>query len=412
MITRAFPRPWLDKKGRLSPLRAVTFTLLWLPALWYAARYALNDLGARPTHQALLGAGLWTIWWLIVSLTMTPAKAILGLPNIAVVRRMIGLAALFYGLCHLVLYAADEKWRLLHVASEIVLRFYLTIGFIALASLAVLGWTSRDTFVRRMGPGWKRLHRLAYLVGMLGTLHYFIQTKADVSQAVLVAGIFVWLMLWRLLPAGRDRGPLALLGLACAASVATIVLEFAWYRFGTRVDPWRVVAGEFDIEYGLRPAGQVLALGLLVATAVELRRFSITRRAGALWANILVYAAGAMVVELGALAIGFGDPDAEWPEWLLLPAIWVGLSALMGVARWLLAERPARWWLDALWAGCLATSVVSAGLENPSLELGANALVLVAILALAIRLWAVSRASAVLVAPVAAWLVYVATTQL
>ena len=103
--------PWLDRKGRLSPLRASVFVLLWVPGIVYASRYAFGDLGARPVHAVLLAAEEWTIWWLLASLIVTPAKAVLGLPGIVVVRRMIGLAALGYGILHLVLYAADEKGR-------------------------------------------------------------------------------------------------------------------------------------------------------------------------------------------------------------------------------------------------------------------------------------------------------------
>ena len=131
--------PWLDRKGRLSPLRASVFALLWVPGLVYAGRFALRDLGPRPLHEALLAAGAWTIWWLLASLAVTPVKAVFGLPGIVVVRRMVGLAALAYGVLHLTLYAADENWRLLHVGAEIVSRFYLIVGVTSLAGLAALG---------------------------------------------------------------------------------------------------------------------------------------------------------------------------------------------------------------------------------------------------------------------------------
>ncbi len=173
--------PWLDRKGRLSPLRASVFALLWLPILTYAGRYALHDLGPRPVHEALLAAGTWTIWWLLASLAVTPAKALLGLPGIVVVRRMIGSAALAYGVLHLTLHAADENWRLLHVAAEIVSRFYLTVGAAVLAGLAGLGWTSRDSWVKRLGPGWKRLHRLAYPLAALGMFHYYLPRASNSS---------------------------------------------------------------------------------------------------------------------------------------------------------------------------------------------------------------------------------------
>lgn len=254
--------PWLDRKGRLSPLRASVFALLWVPGLVYAGRYALLDLGPRPVHEALLAAGAWTIWWLLISLAVTPVKAVLGLPGIVVVRRMIGLAALAYGLLHLTLYAADENWRLLHVAAEIASRFYLVVGAVTLAGLAALGWTSRDAWVKRLGPGWKQLHRLAYPLTALGMFHYYLQSKADVSAAVLASGLFAWLMLWRLLPAGHDRDAAGLAPLAVAAGLATAALEFAWYGLATAVNPWRVFHGELDASFGLRPAAEVLALGV------------------------------------------------------------------------------------------------------------------------------------------------------
>ena len=208
------PFPWLDWKGRLSPLRASVFALLCTPCLAYVVRYALGDLGPRPVHELLLAAGVWAIWWLLASLAVTPAKAVLGLPGIVVVRRMVGLAALAYSLLHLMLYAADENWRLLHVAAEIASRSYLIVGVTALAGLAALGWTSRDAWVRRLGPGWKRLHRLAYPLTALGVFHYYLQSKADVSAAVFASGLFAWLMLWRLFPADRGRTAAGLVLLA------------------------------------------------------------------------------------------------------------------------------------------------------------------------------------------------------
>jgi len=327
--------PWLDRKGRLSPLRAVVFALLWAPALIYAGRYALGDLGPRPVHEALRAAGAWTIWWLLVSLAVAPAKAVLGLPGLVVVRRMIGLAALSYGVVHLTLYAADENWRLLHVASEIVSRFYLLVGVAALAGLGVLGWTSRDSWVKRLGPAWKRLHRLAYPLTALGVFHYYLQSKADVSAAVLASGLFAWLMLWRLLPAGRDRDVGGLALLAIPAGFATAALEFAWYGLATRVDPWRVLRGELDVSFGFRPAAEVLAVGSLVAVVVGLRRLSLTRHGGGLWGGVLLYAAAGSTGLLAAVALGWNDVlDFDSAAGVAIAAFCIGLPALLGVWQW------------------------------------------------------------------------------
>ena len=89
--------PWTDKKGRLHPLRAVVFMLLLLPGIWLAAALLAAHAGRpRRSTQLIHSTGYWAVWFLVASLMVTPAKALLGLPNIAVVRRMIGNAALAY----------------------------------------------------------------------------------------------------------------------------------------------------------------------------------------------------------------------------------------------------------------------------------------------------------------------------
>lgn len=408
----ALPRPWLDRKGRLSPLRAWTIVILAAPGLWDVIGYVGHTLGPRPVHQLLHQAGLWAIWCLLGSLAITPAKAVLGMPGIVVLRRMVGLTALWYALAHLVLYAADERWAMWHVVTEIVLRFYLTIGFVALAMLAVLGWTSRDAWHRHLGSAtWKRVHRCAYAIGTLATFHYLMQTKADVTQAVIVGGVFIWLMLWRTLPAGRDRGPLAMYGLAVATGVLTLALEWLWYRFATRIDPARVIAGEFDIAFGLQPAGQVLALGLLAATAVELRRISLTRHAGSMWASMLVYAGGAALAGLAVIAVGWSDLAMDDPTLWARAAVWVAAVALMGMARFYLQALPSRRWLDTLWVACMLYPVFTAWFDGRSFVLFANLVVVGAALLLAARIWTASRASALLLAPLVAWVGYAAAAS-
>lgn len=348
-VSVRLPRPWLDRKGRLSPLRGVTFALLLTPGLYYAGRYVLNGLGPRPIHEALLAAGTWTIWWLLASLAVTPVKAVLGLPGLVVVRRMIGLGALAYGVVHLTLFAADENWRLLHVASEIVSRFYLLVGVAALAGLGVLGWTSRDSWVKRLGPAWKRLHRLAYPLTALGVFHYYLQSKADVSAAVLASGLFAWLMLWRLLPAGRDRDIGGLAPLAMMAGLATAAVEFAWYGIATRVDPWRVLRGELDVSFGFRPAAEVLALGALVAVAVGLRRLSLTRHGSGLCGGVLLHAAAGGTGLLAAYALGWSDVlDFDSAANVAVAACCVGLPALVSAWRWRVRTAADGRWLPAL----------------------------------------------------------------
>ena len=116
----------------------------------------------------------------------------------------------------------------------------------------MLGATSTDGWTRRLGRGWKRLHRAIYWLGVVALLHYFIQSKSNVSEPVFVAGLFVWLMLWRLLPMGWQRSPIAQLALTVVAAFAAVGIEFGWYGLTTGINPWRVLAASETLSY--RPA--------------------------------------------------------------------------------------------------------------------------------------------------------------
>ncbi|MBE7159105.1 MAG: sulfoxide reductase heme-binding subunit YedZ, partial [Rhodospirillales bacterium] len=192
--------PWRDRRGRFLPFKATVLTALFVPGLLYAFWLGTDQLGGRPVMETIHGTGLWAIRLLLLSLAITPLARALDWNGILLVRRNVGVAAAIYALLHLSLYVVDENFDLAKVVSEIALRFYLTIGFAALMILVALAWTSTDHWVKRLGRNWKRLHRLAYPVGAVALLHYFIQSKANVSEPVLFSGLFIWLMLWRAVP--------------------------------------------------------------------------------------------------------------------------------------------------------------------------------------------------------------------
>jgi sulfoxide reductase heme-binding subunit YedZ len=270
--------PWRDWRGRFMPFKSAVLLSLFVPGALYAFWLASHALGARPVMEAIHGTGLWAIRLLILSLAITPFARALDWQGLLLVRRIIGVAAACYAVAHLTLYVVDQNFALGTVVSEIALRFYLTIGFVSLLVLLALASTSTDAAVKRLGGNWKRLHRLAYPVGAVALLHYFIQSKVNVSQPVFVAGLFVWLMLWRSVPeALRRRQEIALAGalyggLAVVAALATAGLEFTWYGLATRINPWRVLAANETIAYGLRPAHWVFVAAAAVAVITLVRR--------------------------------------------------------------------------------------------------------------------------------------------
>jgi sulfoxide reductase heme-binding subunit YedZ len=192
---------------------------------------------------------------------------------------MLGLTALSYALLHIVLYAGHLNWNPLALASEIVLRIYLTLGFAVLVGLCVLGWTSTDAWQKRLGQRWKRLHRWVYLLAAGGVLHAFLQSKSRADDAVLMAGCYLWLMLWRTLPGHWRAHPPALLGLAVVAAAGTALVEYAWYSAASNLPASRILAANLDPLFSLRPAHWVLIAGVVVAALPWLRRLVPARRA-------------------------------------------------------------------------------------------------------------------------------------
>jgi sulfoxide reductase heme-binding subunit YedZ len=263
--------PWNDRSGRFSALKALVLFGALLPALVLVGQGFADDLGARPLKAAILYCGEWTIRFLLITLALTPARVLFAWPRLALVRRMVGVTAMAYGLLHLTLYAVEQNLRWMSVASEIATKIYLTIGFAALCGLVALGVTSTDGWLRRLRRRWKQLHRIVYVIAALGTLHYFMQAKANVSPAVLVAGFYVWLMLWRVLPARRQRHFPVLLALAIVSMFATAFLEAGWYAVATGIDARRVLAANLHFAIGLRPAIWVGIVATCVAMATLAR---------------------------------------------------------------------------------------------------------------------------------------------
>src|SRR6516164_4303182 len=258
-----------ESSGRWSPVKIVAFVAAVLPAFWIAYQAAADELGARPVTEAIHQAGDWALRFLLITLAITPAQRILNYPRIILARRTLGVACAGYAVLHFSLYVLDQHFDLFKVASEIVLRIYLTIGALGLAGLIALASTSTDAAVSRLGSGrWHRIHRLVYGIAVLASVHFFIQSKLDLYQPVLMAGFLVWLLAFRVLfRRNGELTPLHLFFLSAAAAVATAAGEATIYMLSSGVDAHRILLAHFDIDMEVRPAWWVLTAGLAVALA-------------------------------------------------------------------------------------------------------------------------------------------------
>ena len=267
---------WNDRQGRLSPLKATTLLVAIAPAVVIAYWFFTGALQPLSVKNAIHLTGDWAIRFLVLTLALTPVQRVFKYPKIALVRRMLGVTAFSYALAHFTLYLINVKWNLSFATSEIIHRFYLTIGFITLVGLSALAATSFDGAVRKLGAKWKMLHRLAYGLAVLGLFHYYLQSKINVSSATLMAGLFFLAMTVRVMVARRIAlSPLALCGASCVAASLTAATEFAWYGLATGINPMRVLMANFMVGAGLRPAPIILLVGLAVAALAYARQWKL-----------------------------------------------------------------------------------------------------------------------------------------
>ena len=276
---------WRDAAGRLSPLRIAALAFLFVPVAVAIYDFNTEGFGARPLNNVIHRAGYWALIFLMTSLAITPLRRIARFNLLVDVRRMIGVGAFVYAATHISLYVADQMFDLWKVASEIALRLYLTIGFTALLGLTALAITSTDGMVRRLGgKNWQRLHNIIYGIGLLALIHYFQQTKADVSVPTFVAGLFAWMIGYRLLikfRKTRDEPPAwMLLALSVVVAALTFIAEAIGIGIVFNVSPFRVLGNPRSTSTTsrmIRPGWLVLGAGLIVV-AVDLVRARFGRR--------------------------------------------------------------------------------------------------------------------------------------
>ncbi len=169
-----------------------------LPLALLLLRGFTDQLGSDPVKALTHATGLWALRLLLLTLTITPLKRILRRPGLLQYRRTLGLLTFFYASLHLLVYIFIDLglyWP--QVIEDVVKRPFITVGFSALMLMSLLAATSNAAMMRRLGPNWKRLHRLIYLIAGLALLHFLWLVKKDLMDPLLYTGYFTLLMLYR-----------------------------------------------------------------------------------------------------------------------------------------------------------------------------------------------------------------------
>lgn len=158
-----------------------------MPFASIAWRLSQHRLGANPIATALNQIGLLSLIFLCASLSCTPLKIAFNWNWPLRVRRSLGLCAFFSVLLHFLVYLAlDQSLAIGAVAADVLKRPFIALGFAALVCLVPLALTSTKRSVARLGfRRWQLLHRLAYLIGILAVLHFYLRVKANHTQPIV-----------------------------------------------------------------------------------------------------------------------------------------------------------------------------------------------------------------------------------
>jgi sulfoxide reductase heme-binding subunit YedZ len=206
-------------------LKPIVFVASLGPFFYLVWAALTGNLGADPLAALTNETGVWTLRFICITLAITPLRKLTGWNPFIKFRRMAGLFAFFYGTLHLTTYAIVDRFAGLDQAAawveaigdghvpggalvastlrslaksigeDIYKRPFITIGFATWVSMLPLAITSTAGWIRRLGgKRWNRLHRLVYLTGILGPLHYWWLVKADVSRPLAYAAVVAALL--------------------------------------------------------------------------------------------------------------------------------------------------------------------------------------------------------------------------
>ena len=184
----------------VTRLKIVTFLLALYPLIRLLIFAATDNLGANPIEFITRSTGTWTLVGLMLTLTITPLRKITGWNSLLRIRRMLGLFSFFYASLHFITYIwLDQFFNFGAIIHDIYKRPFITVGFSAFILLIPLAMTSSNAMIRRLGAKrWQQLHKLVYLIAVLGVLHYVWLVKKDLTQPLIYAGVLMLLLGWRL----------------------------------------------------------------------------------------------------------------------------------------------------------------------------------------------------------------------
>ncbi len=192
----------LRRFDRVAASKPLVFASCLLPLAWLVWDVLHGQLGTDPVAQLEHRSGDWTLRILLGTLAVTPLRSLTGWHWLTRYRRMLGLFAFFYASMHLTIYLVVDLggfWS--QIFAEIAKKPYITVGFAAWLLMIPLALTSTRSMQRRLGRNWLRLHRVVYLVGVCGVLHFMWLVKSGnliaVQEPLIYLAVLIMLLALR-----------------------------------------------------------------------------------------------------------------------------------------------------------------------------------------------------------------------
>ena len=178
-------------------------TLVFFLSLWpiYVISYQIifNQLGPEPVDRIINHFGEWTLIFILLTLSMTPLKKITKSVEWIKFRRMLGLFTFFYASIHMLSYVGlDYRFDFEPLINDVLKKKFIFIGFSAWLLLIPLAVTSSERMVRLLKQNWKKIHRLIYIIGIFGVLHYIWLSKTIFFKPLIFLIILIILLLFRI----------------------------------------------------------------------------------------------------------------------------------------------------------------------------------------------------------------------
>jgi methionine sulfoxide reductase heme-binding subunit len=183
--------------------KPAVFVACLTPGVWLgydAWRFFDGDvmaLGVDPSITLLHETGQTALAILLITLSITPVRRLLGVNRLQAVRRMLGVWAFTYAAIHVSLYLMLDQLcyslttcEFNAIWEDVLKRRFIFVGALAFVILLLLALTSTTGWMRRLKKNWQRLHRMVYVAAIAAVIHFIWIQKSDISEPLNWA---IWL---------------------------------------------------------------------------------------------------------------------------------------------------------------------------------------------------------------------------